>query len=334
MSHHRPLYFKLERLNSSDVVVEEKQVQLVDGEVKISYDDINRRSCAFTLVEALPDTWMSSRWKPYYGIEMNGTVVYYPLGVFLPVNPSEDEELSGYVTKYQGVDKASLLSDAYSDIPLTFTAGTPIKSVASTIFAMIGETKLNLENLPYTLATDFTFEEGVTLEHILSTLIRSFTADWYYDVNGVAVLQNLPAVTSRPVRQNFTEGDDAIHIETTRSFETDKYWNKVVLVGGRADTGIFRQAYTNSTEVTRAGRTIARFFKEDTATSQNQVNELATQLLEIGIRMPANITIKNLPLVELEPKQVIQHNFVKYEVISFNIPLSTDLQIIQAGEVQ
>lgn len=333
MSQHRALHFKIEKLDSNDVVLEEKQIQLIDGEVRVEYDDVNRRTCQFQLLEALPDDWMSKRWKPYYGIEENGSVHYYPLGVFIPVNPSEDEEQSGYVTKYQGRDKATLLADAYSDIPLTFTAGTSLKAVASTLFAMIGETKLNLEDLPYTLAVDYTFEEGISLEHILSTLIRSFAADWYYDVNGYAVLENLPTVTQRPVRQRFDEGDNSIFIETSRAFDTSKYWNKVTVIGGRADTGIFRQTYENTDHITLAGREITRFFKEDTATSQMQVNNLATQLLDIGTRLPANITIKNLPLVQLEPKQVIEHNFVKYEVISFNIPLSTDIQIIQAGEV-
>jgi len=334
MSQHRALRFKLEKLDANDHVIEEKTPVLIDGEIKVSYSDVNRRTCNFSLLEPLDASWMSYRWKPYYGIEVNGEVTYYPLGVFIPVNPIEEEQQTGFVSKFQGRDKATLLEEAFSDIPLTFLAGTPLKVVASTLFALIGETKLNLEDVPYTLATDFTFEEGVNLEHILSTLIRSFAADWYYDRNGFAVLESLPSVNLRPVRYTFSEGDDAIHIETTRSFDSDKYWNRVVVVGGRADTGIFRQTYEDTAQVTLAGREITRFFKEDGATSQMQVNELATQLLEAGIRIPSNINIKNLPLVQLEPKQVIMHNFIKYEVIDFNIPLDTGIQQIEAGEIQ
>lgn len=334
MAQHRSVRFKIERLDSNDNLLEEKSMSFVDGSVKVSYDDVNRRTCDFELVEALPTDWMSSRWKLYYGIEQsNGEIEYTPLGVFIPVNPIEDETNTGYTTKYQGVDKAQLLADAYSDIPVTFTAGTSLKTIANNIFDRIGETRRNFADLPYTLATDFTFEESVSLEHILSTLIRSFPADWYYDRNGIAVLESLPEPNSRPVVQVFEPGDNAIFVKSSRNFETDKYWNKVVVVGGRADTGIFRQTYENPSEVLKAGRAITRFFKEDAATSQDQVNDLATQFLAAGTRLPANINIHSLPITTLEPKQIILKDNVKYEVINFNIPLSTELQVIQAGEI-
>lgn len=333
MAQHKLLRFKIEKLNAQDQLVEEKTVQLVSGDVKVTYSDVNRRTCSFQLLEALPTDWMSSRWKLYYGIQNGANVTYEPLGVFLPLNPVEDEDPVGYTTKYQGVDKARLLADAFSDIPVTFLAGTTLKEIAIDIFDRIGETRRNFADVPYELATDFTFEESVSLEHILSTLVRSFPADWYYDRNGIAVLESLPVATSRPIKQIFEPGDDSIYVQSSRNFETEKYWNQVTVVGGKADTGIFRQTYQNAAEVTRAGRTITRFFKEDAATSQDQVNDLATAFLDAGIRLPANINIHNIPITDLEPKQIIQKGAVKYEVIDFNIPLSTDLQIIQAGEV-
>lgn len=333
MSQHRELYFKLERLDADDNLIEEKTLQLVDGEVKVAYDDVNRRTCALTLLEGLPVTWMSSRWKPYYGIKTNGEINYTPLGVFIPVNPVEDEVASGYVTKLQGVDKAVLLSEAYADIPITYDIGTTLKEIALDIFGRIGETKLNLADVPYALATEFTFEEGVSLEHILSTLVRSFPADWYYDRNGFAVLEELPIAYQRPVVHYFDEDEDAIHIDSSRSIDTSKYWNRVVVIGGKADTDIFRQTYGNDIQREIAGRWVTRFFREDAATSQQQVNDLATQFLDAGTRLPANISIHNFPLADLEPKQIIQKGNTKYEVIDFNIPLNTDLQQILAGEV-
>jgi len=333
MSQHRELYFKIERLNSSDVLIEDKTVRLIDGQVKVEYDAINRRTCEFSLLEPLPETWMSSRWKLYSGRKIDDEIVYESVGIFIPVNPTEEETNTGYVSKYQGVDKAQILKDAFSDIPITFASGTTLKAVATTIFGMIGETKLNLENVPYTLATSFTFEEGVDLEHMLSTLIRSFPADWYYDVNGYAVLESLPVAYLRPVKYEYEEDDDSIYIGSSTSIDTDKYWNKVVVIGGRVDTGIFRQTYTNTVQVQVAGRTITRFFKEDAATSQQQVNDLATQFLDAGTRLPKTINIQNLPIIDLEPKEIIKKNNIRYEVIAFNIPLSTELQTIQAGEV-
>lgn len=333
MSQHRELYFKLDRLNANDEFVEEKSIQLLSGNVNVTYDEICRRSTSFTLQERLPENWMSSRWKMYYGIKQDGEIIYTPVGVFIPLNPEENDELDGKITKYQGVDKAQTLSESYSDIPLTFTAGTSLKVVAQTIFDLAGETKVNLEDVPYTLATDFTFEEGISLEHILSTLVRSFPADWYYDANGVAVLEELPLARYRPIKYTFDENEDSIHIDTKKSFDTDKYWNRVVVVGGRVDTGIFRQTYGDDVQREIAGRWVTKFFKEDSATSQEQVNALARQFLDAGIRLPASIVIHNLPIADLEPKQIIMHDNRKYEVIEFNVPLDLSLQTIQAGEV-
>ena len=333
MSQHKEIYFKIERLNANDEFLEEKSVQLIDGNVNVSYSDVCRRSCSFTLREPLPTDWMSSRWKMYYGVKESDQISYEPIGVFIPLNPEESEELSGWTTDYQGVDKAQILSESFSEIPLTFTAGTTLKEVATTIFNMIGETKLNLADVPYSLATEFTFEEGISLEHILSTLVRSFPADWYYDRNGIAVLEALPLAQYRPIKYSFKEDNDSIHIDTKRSIDTDKYYNRVVLVGGKADTGIFRQVYGNDVHRYIAGRWVTKFFKEDAATSQEQVNQLAMQLLDAGIRLPANIVIHNIPIADLEPKQIIMHNNTRYEVIDFNIPLDLSLQTIQAGEV-
>lgn len=330
---HRKLYFKLERLDDNDVLIEEKSLNFIDGQVSVSYSDICRRICNFTLNEELPTDWMSSRWKMYYGMHNGTEVDYTPVGVFIPEDPEESEVLSGFETRYQGSDKSVLLSEAFSDIPITYGAGTTLKEIAEDIFARIGETRLNLADVPYALATEFSFEEGISLEHILSTLVRSFPADWYYDANGIAVLEALPVAEERPIKYAFEESDDSIFIDTKRSFDTSKYWNKVVVIGGSADTGIFRQTYGNDVQREIAGRWKTKFFKEDTATSQQQVNELAVQFLDAGLRMPANITIHNLPIADLEPKQIITYRNVRYEVVDFNIPLSLDIQTIQAGEV-
>lgn len=333
MSQHRELYFKIERLDYQDFVVDDKSLQLNSGDVRVAYDAINRRTCSFELTEALPADWMRYRWKPYYGQKINGVIEYTSLGVFIPVNPDETEVSSGYITKLQGVDKAVLLSEAYSDIPLTFTTGTTLKEVATEIFGMVSETKLNLDDVPYALATDFTFEEGISLEHILSTLVRSFPADWYYDRDGYAILEQLPPADQRPVVYDLVEGDASIYVRSSRSIDTDQYWNKVTVVGGTVDTGIFRQTYYNDIEYQKAGRWVTRFFKEDVATSQEQVNDLAAQFLDAGSRLPVNISIHSLPLADLEPKQIVTKSGVKYEIIDFNIPLNLDLQQIRAGEV-
>lgn len=334
-AQNRELYFKIEKLNSSDQVVETKTPVLIDGNVSVEYDRINRRTCNFKLAEALPTDWQSSRWKLYYGQKnrTTGDIDYVALGVFIPINPRQEEELDSYITSYQGVDKAQILKDAYNDIPLTFIAGTTLKEVMTEILDLVGETKRNLEDVPYELATDFTFEEGVSLEHILSTLVRSFPADWYYDREGIAKLVSLPPADQRAVKQLYEYGDNSIYVDSSFDIDTDRYWNRVIVVGGRADTGIFRQTYENEEQILLAGREVTRFFKEDAATSQDQVNDLATQFLGIGTQLPRQITISGIPIADLDVKEVIEKDLRKYEVIAFNVPLGLELQTITAGEI-
>ncbi len=334
MANDRELYFRIEKLDSNDVVVEEKTPVLISGEVTVSRKDIHRRKCRFTLAEALPDDWVSARWKLYYGQKINGQIEYDALGVFLPIDPSENETTTGKTTSYQGVDKMQLLLESYGEAPISFATSDTLKEVAQAHYDAISEASQNLDDLSYSLNTNYTFGEWRSAQHTLATLINSFTAETYYDKNGIAVLKALPPVASRAVAFEFPEGDDAIHVSVDKTEKNSNYWNKVIVLGGKVDEPIFRKELTDSDEVTRVGRTITKMFRNDVASSQQQVDDLADELLQEGTRIPAEITIYNLPLTNLEVNQIIRIGLVKYEVLSLNVPLGLGLQTIKAGRVE
>ena len=94
------LYFKIEKLDSNDNIVEELTPVLVDGDIRLDYDDTHRRTCTFSLLQELPNNWMSARWKLYYGRKIDGVIEYTPQGVYIPINPSEEDVLSNKLSKY------------------------------------------------------------------------------------------------------------------------------------------------------------------------------------------------------------------------------------------
>ncbi len=237
---NRELYFKIERLNQADIVIEEKTPHLISGEVKVSRDDKYRRTCKFDLSEELPENWLLDLWRLWYGRKVNGVIEYDSLGVFIPLDPVETQDGTGKVTSYQGVDKTKWLVDSIGDAPTSFTQNQTLKEVAIEHLDAIGETQRNLVDLPYTLNTNYTFSEYREAEHTLRTLVDSFTVDFFYDRNGYATLLELPTPNERPVAYEFEDGEASIYTQSKKKIQTSDYWNKVIVVGGNADSDTFR----------------------------------------------------------------------------------------------
>jgi hypothetical protein len=505
---NREVYFKIERLNGEDVAIEEKTPVLLSGNVSVSAGDKHRRKCTFTLAEPLPDAWLFDRWRLYYGFSVSGVVVYESLGVFVPLDPTEEDKGTGKITTYSGVDKTQLLMDSIGIAPTQFTQDQSLKEVVALHLDAVDETHRNLKDLPYMLPTNYTFADYRDAEHTLNTFVSSFACDFYYDRNGIAVLEEMPTPKERPIAYTFQEGEASIHTDTKRKFQSSLYYNKVIVVGGNADTGIFRSilsdysndsvevaydqlvadsetvifdgggfkrvgqdfivpegvdnirsiklqlenpsadteckirilAYSTYTDFNNdlwydptlhrayadlvvpfatgyleydfvfdtpfgvvpgesiffvavadapgdktgascytkwnttsvdpnsqyyeigyggaggssaiapatgelyfeattftpdeGARRITRYFKDDAAASQDQVDAQAVKYLDEGIRIPSTINIENVPLIDLEAKDIIVKDGVKYEVLSFNIPLDLSLQSIEAGVIQ
>lgn len=328
---HRELYFKIEKLDQSDNVIEVKTPTLLKGEVSVTGSETYRRKCKFDLAEPLPDDWQTYRWRLYYGQKKGGEVVYDSVGVFLPINPSEKQTSTGLVTSYQGVDKMQLLVDSYEDAPTSFSENDTLKEVAAGHLNALGITNQNLADVPYALNTNYTFGEWQSAEHTLMAIMDAFPVDFYFDANGAGTLVELSPSSKRAVAHALT--GDSIVVESTRDIKSEDYFNNVIVIGGTADTEIYRKELTDSAEVSRVNRTISRLYREDAAASQQQVDDLAAQYLAKAISIPATIKISNLPIVNLEANQVVTYNGVRYEVESFNIPLDLGLQNITARRI-
>ena len=331
--NNREVYFKIEMLDPNDKVVEVKTPVLKSGSVTVSSTDSHRRKCEFTLLEPLPPSWLSSRWRLFYGQKIDGVITYDSLGVFLPMDPVESETPTGKITSYQGVDKRQLLMDSIGEVTIQFTQNQTLKEVVALHLNGVDITKQNLVDLGFYLRANYIFGDDKSANHTLSTIVNSFTADFYFDRNGIAVLENLPPASQRPVVKTLKGDSASVYTSSTSSFKLSDYFNRVIVIGGTADTEIFRAELENADQIALAGRTITRHIPVDVAASQDQVDALAEQYLDEGTRIPALLSITNFPIVDLEVKQIIEKDGEKYEVLSFNIPLGLGLQTIEAGKV-
>lgn len=336
MNKNRELWFKLERLDSSEAVLEAVTGKLTGGRVEISATHENRRKISFDLLEPLPDSWQATRWKAYYGFRSNiaEPIQYFPQGVFIPMNPSENEIQDGYISNLQGADKMKLFYDYEIDTPVTFASGTTVRSIIQQVAGWFNEAKFKLEAELGTLGADLTFEEGTTAGSLLSTLVSSFNAEAFYDVDGYLVARKITSANERPIRYVLDDPDDGVYVTSSRSIDEQSYYNRVTVVGGTVDTEIFRATRESAEAIARAGgRVVQRYFTVDAAVTQSQVDGRADYYLSQGISLPSQINITNLVIPDLEVGDVVEKAGKRYEAQSITVPLDLQLQSISAKEI-
>lgn len=335
MTSHRKLYFLLQKLDSDENVIEEKSVELISGKVDVGSGG-TRRKASFDLLEPLAADWQANRWKLHYGYSERDAEdpQYVPLGVFIPINPSEAESQSGKITSMQGADKSKLYSDYELDSPVTFPNGTAVRDIITTVASWFGETKLNLESALGVIAADLSFEEGTTAEQILNTVVTSFSADWYYDANGYLVALKNTDPATRAISYVIDDAESPLYITASKDIDDSNYYNRVTVVGGLTDTPIYRATYQDDDAIARAGgRIVQKYFTVDAAVTQDQVNGRAAYYLSQGVQLPSQLKLTSLVLPELEIGNILQKGQQRFEVRAFSVPLSLSAQDITAGEI-
>lgn len=334
-NYNREVWLKLERLDETDRVIEEKTRRLIGGRVEISGTGENRRKISFQLLEPLAAAWQGYRWKVHYGYRSTTAepITYYPQGVFIPFNPAETEIHEGFTTELQGADKMKMFYDYEIDEPVTFASGTPVRQVVQDIAGWFNETHLKLDTDLGTLGAALTFEEGTTAGSMLSTLVSSFSAEAFYDIEGFLVARKIVDPNLRPIKYVVDDEEAGVYISSSRSVDDTNYYNSVTVVGGTVDSAIFRATRQSTAAIAAAKRTVQRYFTVDAAVTQAQVNARADHYLSMGISLPRRIALTNLVLADIDAGDVIEKDGVRYEVVDASIPLDLSTQSISAREV-
>jgi hypothetical protein len=333
-SEHKRLTFKIELLDNTDKIIEEKTPKLQDGKIDVGSGGY-RRKASFTIYEPLPELWQSYRWKLHYGYisSLTNEAVYFPLGVYIPINPSEKEINGRTIVNYQAVDKTKLFSDFEIDAPVTFAAPQEVRAIIRTVAGWVGETKINLDKFIGTIEVARTFEEGTTAKTILDTIVGGFSAEWFFDVEGYLVARKNVDPLDRPVAYVLDDEERPVYLDASRETDDSNYYNKVTVAGGTADTPIYRISIKDYDAIARAGgRIVSKFFKIDAAVTQAMVDGRAAFYLSGGVQLPVTLDLNTLVIPNLELGDIVTKEGIKYEVRSFDVPLGTSSQTIKAGK--
>lgn len=326
--------FYCDRLDADEYPIEQN-MKINYGAVYVANQKI-RRTCSIDFVDELPDDWQTSRFKLYYGIGSNkNDIVYTPVGVFIPVNPREIDRGVDILTTFQGVDKTQILIDSVLKEPLTFYTGQTLEACIAIALAEAGipASQQNLEVTGYSLNHDYTFETGIDINSVCDTLIHSFLADWYFDGDGIFTLVKMPPLTSRAVLQELTTDNESIIVRKEKEYNSEDYYNSVVIVGGQVDQDPIRVYIKDDAEIARVEREITRYEQRPDLTEQSQVQDYAEEILQNGIDLPETLTLEELVLFSLEPKYLIKLDGIKYQIQEFNIPLNLQTQTLQLTRV-
>lgn len=330
----RFLDFYVDILDDDEMIVE-SNMKIRYGAVYVADRKI-RRTCTLDFVRPIPQDWQKRRFKVYYGRgHTRDTIVYKPIGVFLPRNPKEIDRGVEILTTFQGNDKTQLLLDSVLKEPLTFYEGEPLENCVELALSIAGipSTQQNLEDTGFDLNWDITFETGSDCNHIIDVLVHSFDADWYFDGDGIFNLIRLPDPPTRSVLAELLTNDESIILNKETEYDNENYYNSVVVVGGMVEQDPIIAYRKDVTEISRIGREITRSEVRADLTDQDQVNNYAERILVNGVKNPRKLTLENLVLIEIEPKFLIKIDNVRYRIQEFNIPLNLQTQTLVTDEV-
>jgi hypothetical protein len=333
-NRNRTVYARIEKLDSTETVLDIKDVEILDGKIDISGGS-TRRKTSFTLAEPLSLDWQANRFKLYYGYQGadDAEIVYVPEGVYIPMNPKQTETTGGFTTNFQGVDKSKLLSDYQVDNPLYFPLNSTVRDAFMYVLNIVGITTANIDGDIGSLNVSYSFEEGTDLQKVLDTMLEGFNAEWYFDANGVAVARKRSGVQTRPVTLYFQD-DDPIEITADIEVSEDNYYNSVTVVAGKADTDIYRASAVSPQAIARAGgRVVKKYFTTESALSLVGTQALANYYLSNGISLPFIVNMNTIVVPDLEVGDIIERRARRYQITSISLPLGMGTQTLKAGEV-
>lgn len=244
-----PVYM-IEALRQDETVYDDISKHVIDGSgsVDADYADGLRRSSSFSIAnpdgrytEFINNLTMTSKYKVWLGVEIDGNAFYWPQGVFIFDDPNIDGHQDNKEVSLSGVDKWSLLNGQHGGI----LEGTYIVKAGSTYGDAIRRTlALDIVNDPVepnihpaledeVITYDITKDEGGTIADIFLDMALNINANIYYDANGV--------LTSVPMEEEIFFGTEHIfdssdtnYIGSVKQYDTENIYNSVLVVADNA----------------------------------------------------------------------------------------------------
>lgn len=241
------------------------------------------------------------------GLELpNGTREAVSLGYYRIYSVEQNVAPRGSL-RVQGYDRMSGIIDARLLTPVTYPVGTTLQFIFdSLILDVYPGAQIEYDDPEFPLLTlrSVQVAEEDRFE-FLTKIVRSHGKIMYWDYRGVLVVRT-PPDSNQPVwRVNTGEGGVLIGIARTRN--RDGVYNAVVALGESTNDvppvrGIaFDNNRTSPTYFFGSFGKVPRYFSSSFMTTQAQVDNAASSLLQQSIGLPQSVNFTAVPNPALEP---------------------------------
>lgn len=253
---------KVEIWNSNQYLT---TIQVDSGSVEVSGQNATRRTCTVHLTTSRSTTNLvpnndydyltpyGNELRPYRGIRYSdGTIEYIPLGVFVITEVLVSDTQNGVSITVNGEDRSLLVARSKWTAPYKVTSG----SLESAITAL-------LKNRYADAITDFPTTNVTINDVILGAdntnsndpwkdavyLCELVGYDLYFNVDGVATMQQFPSLEGTTVSATYVEGSDTLVLNVDRSISAKDTYNGVIytIEGSKVSTPVRIEAWDEDT---------------------------------------------------------------------------------------
>jgi hypothetical protein len=196
--------------------------------------------------------WYDKVIKPYYGLEfVNGDQWVTPLGQFVPDTIGRPAFPNQIKANCRDLTK-KLLVDKFPDTT-TYSSGTNVGTVISTIASAGGITDQTFDATSETLDEDVTFERNTERFKAMKELALAISHEVFFNSSGSLVFRPRVDPTTAPVAIDFQDGDTSNLVDWNRS-TSDRFMFNDVIVHGSATENALVWAQAENTTITSPTR--------------------------------------------------------------------------------
>ncbi|NUP03544.1 MAG: hypothetical protein HOW59_37040 [Nonomuraea sp.] len=251
--------------------------------------------------QARPD-WPRIRLQPWYRLDTLVGSMEWPLGVFLPVTPTEKWTDEGVQIDVDLYDKTLVLDQDHTTQTTGVQKGSNVTDAVRSIITAAGEDKLAIIDSAETLATAIVWEPDTSRLTIVNDLLKAinYTPLW---CDGYGTFRAEPAVPAaqRGVRRFFKgdgTGDGLYAPDFSQTRDLFEVPNVLKLVAKADSSAPARTSVVSNddpaspTSTVNLGRVISRQETDVDATSQAVLDEKAAARLRELSRVSAELDVE------------------------------------------
>lgn len=321
------IYTKIELLNKDDLVIDELQGIIINGNISIDSTSDTRRTCNLDILlnnkNLIPNDrssiiWFDKKFKLYVGIKnfSSGEVEWFNKGIYYFTNPNIDLSESEATISITGVDKMCVYTSDF-DGCLTYktkiTSGTPMFDTIKNLISLVGETNYvinDVENLsiPY----DISKEADSDIIDILIEIRDLYMGyEFFYTEDGTFVWQKIKDRKNDNVQYIYDE-DDKLVINYSNKPDFSNIKNKVVIWGKQFEdkeqiTSTLLNKNNNKFGIDYIGER-PYVICDDTIQTQEQANLRAEYEMYLHSNLNETVSLESIQILDLDVNKIITIN--------------------------